>query len=1469
MTDLVATGTQYALSGALAAAPELGSSPGLSVAVATGGGDVSGRAQAVASVGNGVSQQNAVKTVAPAMGGGGALNDIMGFFGSVGHDLENFGSQALATLNKPLAEVQHEYRYLHDVEATHGAIAALGEGLGLAAGTAAGFALGGPWGAVLGADVTGALEGQVLYRDSWARSGAANYVDPHTRASVSFGRDIMSLLGRPGTAPYRVGSGVIDAGFDLMMDPLGAAGSLSAAGKAGELGDKAAANLFPTLRPLSGEDVETAYNRYPQVKRAFTMMAGMDSGQILANFQDLGATTGGRALAGLLGNASTPEEVGQIFKELADTHAIATTDRLPTMSLTRLPFNAARRAIEEGTPSTRLPFRLVNPANWAQRLSRLPMAYDQENLDFTNKDFSLFDDHGALGIYHMVRFGHTRSVAESVAQSYLDATSSGARLKIYRNAVQSTLMAMAHMGSASEENVLSELADGGARRAIRKAVDELTGGAEPGVNGTYGVGPAGKEIPPVMDDEGRSIQGAVTQNQLGRIQFPTLDGMRMAAHVLRGSRDLFGRADEFAYHYATQGIFKPLVLLTPSYALHISLAELIPNALRLGIGRLVGSALEINRTLIGLDQASLAEDHRVRDAIGGVVYRLLGGTRGAKLEDGDVQLAARYIERLGGHTVPLGLRAGEAYSKEVVDQAERHIDLFRKMGARTPTKVRFSKNFTLFGRDSTRYTDMWQTWLSEISRDTASNEAAHELLAGARRGDSAEEATAAAIQRVREWLDAQPTSYLERYERHFYPTADGRAMGLTPHQDWATQIVRNVLGASTGESGLVHPQLLRDIAFGDHTDANFLDSIEARDRPPLVKGREPIPEGSSAVQRIANHGFQHVLNPMVNFLSREGITYAEFKRQYGPLSDLVSKGMMDEDEAMNLALERAVNRVIRQVHNLHDRTQWTVTLRNFAPFWFAQEQAYRRFGRLLAENPGAFRRYQLMISNVHNISWNQTDGQGNTYAVFPGTGWMAQATPGILSKIGLPVLGSAPVGMGWSLSSTSVIFPLSNGIRPDVGPVAAIPLQAIANLFPEFGNPAIRGSVEGAVSSLVGGATASRPIWEQLIPNTFVQRAIEAVQGDSRGFQSSMMQTMQALMFEQRQANERYMASHTLTPAQQALFAATDGYTALGGSAPEVVPGPTAGSFAWQAFIDRLRNQTRIIYATRALLGLVTPVSPEVQPENWGLPAAFSAAIAKAGSVSKGAQAFLATHPDALPWTVFQSASTTGVTPPASLEAEQWIDGNIGLIQKYPLAAMWFMPQLKDTAYNPTVYNEQIAQQLRAKFSPLANPEADPNQSFLAQLYLAAGNATYYGYGGLTGSYQTHAQNQLTLTGAAKTNEETQWSAWLNQFEAQNPVWADLHNSGQSTVRRQQAIQQMQDMFAAGEAPEGGMSTALRGLLSDYNTFAAAYATNRVQGYPSSSTDMKAGWQNYLANVQADNPELSTVITGLFMNASP
>lgn len=1437
----------------LKTAPELGTSPGLAVGVAQSGGDTQTRAQAVARGANAISDSTAKDRVSQAVGGGNVVSKALDWFGNsvahvassvaspIEHDATAVVGDVGKTLNAPLAAVQHEYRYLHDVEARHGYLAATLEGIGIAAGAAAGFAGGGVQGAVLGGESTAALEGQFFYTDSWDRTSSGSYTDPHTHQSVSIGRDVASVLGlRPGTTTYKVGSGIIDGIADMGLDPVAQGGmalgkAKSAEGAAGKLGE-----YFGGIAPVNAEDVDRVYNQYPSVRRAFSDIASKDAGQIIAT----PAYSGLRQIALQLGRANSADDVAQVFKDVFRTQELAFSDKLPTLAFTRIPMQAAREAIENAPTSTGPVSRLLNPANMAQRLTRLPESFDSAAKAISGSEFDPSDpvDNGALGLYRMLRFSETRSVAASVVKEYLDAPDLGSKIQVYRNATLNSLFSMARMRGMSEAEYLEPMAPED-RHAMKEALDNFTGGGAVGQAGDYGRDDQGRALSLVKDtSEGnRQYASAITDNQTGKLKFIPLNDMRRAAATLRNSRDLFGRADDFAYRHVTQGLFKPLVLLTPSYAEHISLAELIPNMLREGVRNVVKSGVAINATKLGLR----AKDDEL-GAISGVAWRLIGGTRmGRSIEDGigaldpaqlsnfgkRVQLASRYVEYNDGHFQALGLSSGHNYSNEV-NKVERSASLLRH--AFNDSGAKTGDGFAPFANGSQGYADSWQSWLRELSGDTKTQLAAQRLRSSLKAGKTLDEATQDASAAVSSWLHDQPDSYLGKYTRS-KPTisslAADRPDGMDSLDDWAHVVVQNLRGATRGmHNGPLHDNLLEHIANGEHVDATTLDAIPDAERPLIVKGREIVPDGNSKVQAIANKGFTKILNPMVNFLSRQPIAFEEFEKQYARLAPSIENGIMDDDEAMSKAMERTVNSVIRNVHNLHDRTQWTVTMRNWAPFYFAQEQAYRRMGRMLAENPGAFRRYQLMISNIHDVG-NVLGGQnGQGYFVVPGTGFLTSGVASTLSRIGLPIEGSSPVGMGWNLNSTSVIFPLSSGARPDLGPVAAVPIQAITQLFPEFGAPALKADVTAAEQTVLGSSASSGPIWEQLIPNVIAQRLIEAANGGQylpdRSFDSAMMNVLQTLDYEKK------------------------------------IPPANAGYQEMQTFLNRVRNQTRIMYAMKAIVGATTPVSPELQVKDFGFPAKLTADITKAGSVSKGITEFLSQNPDATPFTVFQSGNPTGASIPASVEAEKWINSNSKIIHDYPNAALFLMPQLTDTKYNSTIYNEQLAQGLRSKYAPgTINPDGTLS-GYMAQLYIAAGNATV-----LDNWYPQYKKQLVGLTGSEKYTAEQNWQASLASFATQNPVWGAWWNSDTKATDRAQAITQLQSMFSKGEAPASPQTTALKGLLSDYQTYQNQLAAGRQDAFAvQSQSSITANWENYLESIVQSNPQLSTAVNGLFMS---
>jgi hypothetical protein len=253
-------------------------------------------------------------------------------------------------------------------------------------------------------------------------------------------------------------------------------------------------------------------------------------------------------------------------------------------------------------------------------------------------------------------------------------------------------------------------------------------------------------------------------------------------------------------------------------------------------------------------------------------------------------------------------------------------------------------------------------------------------------------------------------------------------------------------------------------------------------------------------------------------------------------------------------------------------------------------------------------------------------------------------------------------------------------------------------------------------------------------------------------------------------------------------------------------------------------------------------------------------------------QEFLTKHPDATPFTVWQSSELTGTSIPSSVAAENWINNNYDLITRYPNAGILMMPTTGlSTKYNASVYNEQIAQSLRSKLDPEQWTENGSVPSYIDALYIAAGNSIFYKW---LEQYETQIKS---LTGTAKYDaDQAFWgngslgSGTIGKYALQNPVWGNWFNSDTKESSRGQAINQMTKLLQenpqlSSEPGSIGANTAT--LLKGYQAYENQIATLTQDGGSSASqTDATNSWKTYLYGVAQSDPEMINVITGLFLS---
>lgn len=1415
--------------------PELRNSPTLAAAAYQSPTETLATGQTLAAVANEKATTQAVDAVAQHHGGKGLLAKSLGFLGDVASPIlkpvGQVAGEALHVAGAPLREIQHQYRYLHDVEARHGPLAALLQGLPMAVGGVVGGMVGGAQGVALGAELVGGIEARLTHQDSWDRTtdGEA-YLDPSGH-KVSIGRDLAGIINlKEGSKPFTWVSGAGDMMADFSLDPLAKVGKLAGEARSAEGSSGMLANRFGGLSFSRPANVDRAFDQYGSVRRAFQDLANKTTGQIAADYPKLSG------IFERLGNATDVDAVKAVFKDQAAAQEVI-SGILPTKSALRTPLTAAsnkiqnwggigREAVIDPTTGQEMQTLGFGARTIKKMTAKLPESWDAELKGFNNKDFALGEDHSVRGVYMSMRLGGMTKRAAEAAATEFSMADEGQQLVIWR---QSMMKSLLQAGLPENAEIVSQM---------RQDLTDASGGAFAGRTAKLGYDKAGGDLSPLLMPDGSHTTAALTLSQEGRIAFPKFSEIQGSIRDMHAVSRVLGKADDWVYNHYTSSIFKRMVLLSGGFAGRIVAGEIIPRGMADGFGNIFKSALESNAAR--LDDLHPDEISHLQKATGWLLNRT---AKIAGVSEADIEFATNHIRSLDGHIVDHQLQAGHDYSGEVMSLKEKNTRNLYKATQEAPVYRR--GDWRGFSPGETDQPLAWHENLTDLAGDPMHKLAAQEYRTALAGGASEADATTQAREKVTKWLDdmskpRQPGEVREinpkRLQSYIRHTVSGDP-NLSPHEDWAKNIVENMKGATHSQSGAAHDLLLENMAKGESTPIAHLEGIPAMERPLLIKGQELLPQYGkpNMLETVADVGFRRALNPVINKLSREPLYFLETKKQYEILKPLIESGMKPE-EALTLAQNRATATMTRYVHNIAERTQFAETARNFMPFFFAQQQAWARAGRLLAENPGAFRQYQLASSMIHEVGHVQKDADGQEHLVYPGSGFLGGKVPGILAHlVGVPMAGSVPVSVGGDVRSLASVFPMSEQ-EFSFGPVVSLPLNALRSKYPEL---------TGAVQTVLGEQGANADVISQLLmPNATVRRTYEALtKGEgNRSFANSEISVIQSLSFQQEEAMRKWKER---------------GGSENDPDAPSIVPSAAAGPVARQEFLDRVRMQTRVVMMTKAVIGAVSPMAPVMNIGELGMTDEMQKLI-QAKGFTEGTAEFLRLHPDATPYTVYKSEANTNSPLAATSAAGKFMVDQADLLKSHPYAGAWFIPQSKG-AYDSAVYNEQLAMGLRHKKSP---------EQVMKDIYVAQGDRQYF-------DEDKPAYDKAVAEATARGDHlgiqalKTQWSDYKRQFAQQNPIWATNIQSGQRKIEREQAILQIRDVFDKGLAPPGPQADGLKSLLQDWDEYNSLRMPGGSTRAEHQRKDMDARWQTYLKKRSVDEPNLAPVIRKIFSGLDP
>jgi hypothetical protein len=510
--------------------------------------------------------------------------------------------------------------------------------------------------------------------------------------------------------------------------------------------------------------------------------------------------------------------------------------------------------------------------------------------------------------------------------------------------------------------------------------------------------------------------------------------------------------------------------------------------------------------------------------------------------------------------------------------------------------------------------------------------------------------------------------------------------------------------------------------------------------------------------------------------------------------DNLTAGKTDEAyEKAYAAAKRHVNQIaedlakdtaLAYVDNPAVRSQLAMSARNFARFYRATEDFYRRFYRTVRYNPEAITRASLTYDGIAHSGFVQRDDSGEDYFFYPGTTAMYQAMGKTMQFFGQEEGIKAPMPIEFS-AKLKMITPSTN---PDslfptfAGPLSAISLKAIFNVVP---------ALDRFERILLGQYAEDQPMINAVLP-AHVTRLLSTLDRDERVGQYASASRKAAAYLE--------ASGHGLTPKIDPVTG-------------QEIP-LTVGEL--EDYKDKLAASTITALSLRFILGFFVPASPQTTLKSdiatWvrengetNFKQTFNALVTKTGSYDKAMGEWIRLFPKELPYTVSESDSTVVAILSANAKANEWVKDNKALIKEYPEGAGFFIP--KEGEFDFDAYK---------LLSTMGLKESKLVRDYLREVSTARDEAFYY-------SQQDLYEEELAVTYSdfAKRNLKTQWETWAKQFKKARPLLQEEMGKGaENAIKRTQALD---DLTAMLKDPSVKVDPAVRapieGMVNTYRDY--------------------------------------------------
>ena len=470
--------------------------------------------------------------------------------------------------------------------------------------------------------------------------------------------------------------------------------------------------------------------------------------------------------------------------------------------------------------------------------------------------------------------------------------------------------------------------------------------------------------------------------------------------------------------------------------------------------------------------------------------------------------------------------------------------------------------------------------------------------------------------------------------------------------------------------------------------------------------------------------------------------------------------------------DRARMQILAYVDNPAVQSQLAFSIRNFARFYRATEDFYRRFYRAVRYNPESLARAALTYEGVTHSGFVQKDDQGEDYFLYPGVQYVYRAVQTAMTALGVPAEFKAPLPVEFgaklkmitpSLNSDSVVPTLA-------GPLSGVSVKVLSNLVGIF-SP---GAADTITRVTLGKYAEGQPMVSAFLP-AHVNRIYAAMNQNDRDGQyaSAWRKAVTYLEASGNGLQQKYTTDE------------------LGN---QVAIPFTAGEL--EEYRRRVKNITLGILGLRVVYGFVAPASPQVQLKSdmadWvrdngeaSFKQVWYGILDKAGNPDDAYKEWVRLFPDQMPFTVSESDRSTVAYFRYAEESGKFVEENQQLFKDYKQAAAFLIPH--KAGYSWDAYRTMTDMGLRQ------NKQVD---DFLREVQTAADMQTYYDE-----KNRYEASLEKVGTDFERQQLRAEWTNWATIFKAGRPlVQEELAQGGRKAVERLNALNDLKAMLDSGAA---------------------------------------------------------------------